>query len=216
MGILSAGPGAIRSLQPAGRAGEDRCRALRRLAPRVASLLLGVVLIFGHLDSAAQPNAAGEMEIKAAFLFNFAKFVDWPAGTLLHSDDPIWFCLWGGESFEPVLTRTVEGKNVDGHPLRVRSMHSLPEIRGCQILFVSAFRDARWPQPLQENLPGVLTVGEEENFARAGGVINFVLENDHISFEINVDASGRSGVKISSKLLSLARIVHDDPSLKRD
>jgi len=199
----------LRGSHPSLKSGQTR-RRLRLLSSLALAFALGAAS-----GAVAQAGAAGEQEIKAAFLFNFAKFVDWPPGTFNHPDDPLWYCIWGDESYGRVLMQTVKGKIVDGHPLQVRLVHAPQDVKGCHILFVTAAHDLQAAQFVHTPVAGLLTVGEEEDFARFGGIINFVLQDEHIGFEINIDASQRAGMKISSKLLSLARIVHDDPAARR-
>jgi YfiR/HmsC-like len=175
----------------------------------LGGVILGFLLAAG-LPLGSQVRSASEYELKAAFLFNFAKFVDWPTGTFADPDDPFRVCVWGSDSFAAVVEQVVRGKKVKEHPFRVETVHKPDQTKGCQILFISAIEN-RPPEQLLQGSDGlgILTVGEREDFAREGGMINFVMQQNRLGLEINPDAADRQGVKISAKLLSLARIVGD-------
>jgi hypothetical protein len=161
----------------------------------------------------AQPNPqTDEYQVKAAFLFNFAKFVKWPENTFAAPTDPMTICVMGRSVLTRALQDIVNGKLVDGRRLAVRPV-SLPvspaNLNGaCQILFISGSEQQRTPTILAAwKSGGVLTVGETEGFAGQGGVINFTVEDNKVRFEINPGAATAQRLEISSKLLSLARIV---------
>jgi YfiR/HmsC-like len=165
------------------------------------------------LEALAQSRSAGEYELKAAFLFNFAKFVEWPPGSFSGIDAPIRLCLLGADPFEGSLEQVVQDKLAGGRRLQVEHPLNASKARGCHILFVSSLEGKPDRALLHGGYgPGVLTVGETSDFTRAGGVIDFVQQQNRVAFEINLEAADRAGVKISSKLLSLARIVRDNPA----
>jgi hypothetical protein len=125
--------------------------------------------------------------------------------------------LLGADPFEGTLEQVVQGKIVGGRKLQVEHPSGASKAKGCQILFVSAMEGKPdWALLHGGYGPGVLTVGETSDFTERGGVIDFVQQQNHLAFEINVEAAERAGVKISSKLLSLARIVRDDPNAGKD
>jgi hypothetical protein len=149
-----------------------------------------------------------EYQVKAAYLFNFLKFMEWP-------DDPPgdphgkWVIGFIGDS--PIveeLTRLVEGKNVLGRDLEVKKVLAADSARGCNILFISESEKKRLPSILAD-LGGssVLTVADMDNFIGAGGMIQFVLEDARVRVAIDVGAASRAHLKVSSKLLSLAQTV---------
>jgi YfiR/HmsC-like len=149
-----------------------------------------------------------EYQVKAAFLFNFLKFVEWPEDS---AADPHgkWVIGFVGDS--PVgdeLTRLVQGKNVLGRDLQVKKFQAADSPRACNVLFISESEKKRLPSILAE-LRGssVLTVADMDNFIGAGGMIQFVVEDARVRVAIDVGATGRARLKVSSKLLSLARIV---------
>jgi hypothetical protein len=191
------------------RGGLRSTRALWHARPFVA-MFLCVFSIAGCVAS-AQPQAPTEYQIKAAFLYNFVKFVGWPAETLSNDRAPIVVGVLGKDPFGSALDDVILGKAVDGHPIQILRTNSLQDLKACQIAFISSSEAKR----LSEILTGlrgssVLTVGEADHFAQLGGVIQFTLEGNKVRFAINVDAAERARLKVSSKLLSLATVVHDE------
>lgn len=153
----------------------------------------------------AQDSQPTEYQIKAAFIFNFAKFVEWPPAAFAKTSSPLVVGVLGENPFQDTLEKTIANKTVDEHPLLFREFRSATEVTNCHILFISSSEKARLPQILKHlNSSSVLTVGEMPGFTETGGMINFVLEGTKIRFQINNDAATRAGLKISSKLLSLA------------
>jgi hypothetical protein len=151
---------------------------------------------------------AEEYRVKAAFLFNFAKFVEWPAHAFKTSTDPIAICVVGQNLFGSALNDAVSGKTVDGRTFLVRQISGDQPTTGCQILFISSSERKRFHAILAEiKTTGVLTVGEAEDFAADGGIINFRIEAGRVCLQVNVDAADQARLRISSKLLSLAQIV---------
>jgi hypothetical protein len=158
--------------------------------------------------SAQPPTQLDETQVKAAFLYNLAKFVKWPSQTFSSPRDPLTMCVLGSTGLAPVLENTIAGKEIEGRRLVVRTISDLHQIAMCQILFVSGSEEPRVPSILAGcKTRGVLTVGEREGFAAQGGVISFRVENDKVRFEINPGAASDQGLQISAKVLSLARIV---------
>lgn len=151
----------------------------------------------------AQPT---ESRVKAAFIYNFAKFIEWPAEAFADKASPIVIgVLAENNSFAADLQQTVQGKTANNRTLVIKEFRSTAEATNCHILFISA----SVKKPVSETLAGVrgtnvLTVGETERFTEKGGVINFVLEDQKVRFQINDEAAKKSGLKVSSKLLSLA------------
>ena len=149
-----------------------------------------------------------EYQVKAAYLYNFAKFVDWPAAAFASPTTPLSICILGEDPFGGGLHEVVRGKTAGGRILAVRSLSDISGARGCHVLFISA---VEWKanRPVLGRLAGsgVLTVGEAPGFTTGGGIVNFKLEGRRVRFEINVDAARQAQLQISSKLLSLAEIV---------
>ena len=147
---------------------------------------------------------ASEYEVKSAFLLNFIKFVEWPTAQA-GLDAPFAICILGYDPFGRVLDRMVDGEIGGGRRVVVqRTSRPLPET--CRVLF--AGRDEKGLRDvLARPMPGVLTVGEGDAFLKEGGMIAFILENRRVRFDINQEAARRAGLRISSKLLSVARYV---------
>jgi hypothetical protein len=185
-------------------------RKRRPLLPAVSPLILVIVacIVAGNAPSAEAPR---EYQIKAAFLHNFAKFVEWPPDPRTNARDPILLCIAGNDPFGKTLDQTILGKTANGHPFVIQRFRREKDARGCQILFTSS-SDPTYIRSLLAVLKGssVLTVGETEGFLRLGGIINFTLEKNKVRFEINVDAAERERLKISSKLLRVAKVVRDE------
>jgi hypothetical protein len=149
--------------------------------------------------------AVSEYQVKAAFLLNFGKYVEWPSASV---GDAIDICVLGRDPFGSTLDETLAGHTVDGRQVKPRRLSDVSQARGCNILFVS--RAAQAPvDAVLSRLAGapVLLVGEQNHFARQGGMINFVEVDNKVRFEINEAAAKKAGLKISSQLLKLATIV---------
>ncbi len=160
-------------------------------------------------------EALDEYQVKAAFLYNFAKFVEWPPGTFQSAADPIAICILGPDPFGGALHEAVRGKAVGGRTFRIAVISDARQAAGCQILFIHSSVRKRQPTLLRElAVPGLLTVGEWEDFAAQGGMIHLKLEEGKVRMEINAAAAERAGLRISSKLLHLARIVHHQAGLR--
>ncbi|HTQ50383.1 MAG TPA: YfiR family protein [Candidatus Acidoferrales bacterium] len=170
-------------------------------------LILLVSLLFGlAFKGSGQNSSPSEYQIKAAFLYNFAKFVEWPGQAFASPTSPIVIGVLGENVFGDNLERTIRDKTINNHPLQFKQFHSVMEATNSQILFISASEKSRLPRILN-GLRGtsVLTVSENsDEFIKAGGMINFVIEDNRVHFQINDDAAKKSGLTISSKLLSLA------------
>jgi hypothetical protein len=151
---------------------------------------------------------ARERDVKAAFVYNFLKFVEWPAGRFGEINSPIVIGLVGDDPIAGALEATVHGRAINGRPLILQRVATPEAARTAHLLFFCAAEDER----LNELLPalagsGVLTVGESEAFAQQAGIITFALQSDKLRFDINTDSAERAGLKISAQLLKLARTV---------
>lgn len=169
------------------------------------------VVICLHLAGAPgiqAQNTLPEYQVKAAYLFNFLKFVEWPADAFADSLAPIVIGIVGDDPFGEVLPQVTVGKTVQGRDLVIHRYHDGENLRGCHILFIDASERKRLPQILAA-LRGssVLTVADMDEFLDEGGMIQFLSEDNHVRFAINADATMRAKLKVSSKLLSLARTV---------
>ena len=162
-------------------------------------------LLLTLVSSRAQDPPPSEYQLKAAFLFNFAKFVEWPPVAFATSTSPIVVGILGENPFGDDLERTIRDKSINNRSFVIKEFHSPTEVTNCHVLFISASEKKRLPEILS-SLSGtnVLTVSETEDFIASGGMINFVQENNKIRFQINAVAAKKANLKISSKLLSLA------------
>jgi hypothetical protein len=149
-----------------------------------------------------------EEEVKAAYLYNFAKFIEWPAKDFANANSPLRLCVVADASFHRTLDRIVKDKLVGVRPVSTVMLQTPEQALGCHLLFISASHTRQGTGLLAEmNAAGVVTVGERKGFAEQGGIINFVVENDHVRFEVNDKAALQVGLHISSRLLSVAKVV---------
>ncbi len=178
----------------------------------VRTICLAVVLpVFYVLYSHALPKPkTSEARVEAAYIYNFAKFVEWPATKFAGPTSPMRFCVLNDFSFEADLSQIVNGKSIAGHPVEVVQVRDATESLNCHILFVNSAQQSQ-TRHLTEVLrgSGVLTVGETDTFVEEGGIINFFLDNDQVQFRISRKAAQQAGLYVSSRLLSVAKRVLD-------
>jgi hypothetical protein len=149
-----------------------------------------------------------EYALKLACLYNFTKFVEWPAGSYRDAGAPLAICVVGDDPFGPDLERDLRTRKAGSHPVEVKMLRSNDTLSSCHIVFVPATEKnqaTRIVMALKDS--STLTVGETDGFAALGGIINLTVENNKLHFEVNRLAAERAGLIISSKLLSLAKIV---------
>ncbi len=165
-------------------------------------------MILGFLATAASGQTADEYHVKAAFLFNFAKFVDWPSQAFKSAADPISICIVGKNPFGNALSQAVSGQSVQGRSFAIRQIADLQQLSACHMAFVAGSERKRLLSIFEEikNF-AVLTIGESENFTAEGGMINFRIEEGNVRLQINAQAAAQQQIRISSKLLGLAEIV---------
>lgn len=172
---------------------------------RVVAGLVVAILAAAQLPGTArgaERDSALEYRVKAAFLYNFAKFVEWPP----QDTGPIVLGVLGPDPFGAVLGQTVEQKTIHGRPVIIRRFATMPQSKECHIVFLGTSEKARFADILPKMASlGILTVGEHRGFLQAGGMINFVVEDNNVHFEINSEAVRRAGIHISSNLLKLSR-----------
>jgi hypothetical protein len=173
---------------------------------RWTMFLVGLALCF--VATATHADSATEYQVKAAFLFNFAKFVEWPVEAFPGVDAPLQICVLGQDPFGHEFEEMIADKTVTGHRIEVIHPSGVPQAKACQVLFVASSEK----QQVREILHGlreasVLSVGETPGFAKMGGIINFVLDDGRVRFEINVKAAERAHLKISARLLTVAKLI---------
>jgi hypothetical protein len=169
------------------------------------SLLSAASILAICLGSAAQTSTV-EDQVKAAFLYNFAKFVDWPPQAFAGAGDPFAFCV-AGDAFGGALEKVLYAETLNGRRLVVRRIAPADNLQGCQIIYVPSSESGRYPQVTTLGTAPILTVGETEDFINNGGMIRFVESGHRIQFQVNTEAAERASLKLSSKLLRLAEIV---------
>jgi hypothetical protein len=172
-------------------------------------MVLGaLVLAFATFATAFQEGQPSADQVKAVFLFNFAQFVSWPNEAFAGGGSPLVIGILGSDPFGSYLDETVRGETVRGRPLVIRRLQSVQDASGCQILYIS-----RSLTPALLDILGtlkgrpVLTVGDQSDFLKDGGAIQFVIERNHVRLRINPAVTEAAGLTVSSKLLHVADVV---------
>ncbi|MGD1073096.1 MAG: YfiR family protein [Bryobacteraceae bacterium] len=167
-------------------------------------LIPALILTLG-LTAAGNERPPDEYRVKAAFLFNFAKFVEWPPEAFADPNEALVVCVLGEDPFGHALDELAMGKRIEGRVLAIRRISDAHLAKGCRMLFVSSSEHKRVLSVLDSlGEPGVLTVGESDSATSEGMIISFTLENGKVRFAINVAAAEREKLRLSSRLLSLA------------
>jgi len=180
---------------------------LKRLAGAAA---LALALAAGARAAAADAPTL-EYQVKAAYVYNLAKFVDWPAQKFATPEAPLIIGVVGDDPFNGYLDQLVQNKTINGHPLEVRHFTLDADLKACHVLFVSRSRRNSLDSIFSATrAASVLTVSEIEKFARRGGDVSLLVEDESVKLEVNLRAAQAADLKISSKLLSIARVIKDD------
>lgn len=181
------------------------CGRLRRALLVLPAITL---IAFAGALRGAQDNPS-EYQLKAAFVYNFAKFVDWPPDAFPEPRSAFSICILGADPFGRAIDDALRDKTIADHPVVIRRVKEAADARHCQILFVSGSERSQLREILG-SLRGasVLVVGDVDGFAASGGAIELTLQDNHVRFAINPGAADAAGLRISSKLLALATIVH--------
>jgi hypothetical protein len=174
---------------------------------------LCVAFFFAGLTaSLAQDSVSKEYQIKAAYLYNFAKFVEWPADCFTNAQSPLVIGVFGQNPFGDELKTIAKDHKINGRDIVIKPVVTTAEAAGVHLMFLGATEDDHVAGMLAAlKNSSVLTVGESEKFTAAGGMINFVREADKVRFEINASAAEQRGLKISAQLLKLAKAIHKEP-----
>ncbi|MDQ2776427.1 MAG: YfiR family protein [Acidobacteriota bacterium] len=171
----------------------------------MAMRFLVIALLATSTGLRAMPETLTEAKVKDAFVYNFAKFVDWPPNSFESPGDPFTICTAGKNPLSGTLDEIVKGKAVDGHPVATKHLAAGDVANGCQILFISPSENGRLSSVFDSiHGTGVLTVGDAAGFSKQGGMIAFVVQDNRVRFLINLPAAEKAGLKISSRLLTLA------------
>jgi len=169
--------------------------------------LLIFILLFPAVGL-ARAQESKEYQLKAAFLFNFVQFVKWPPDSFSNAGAPFCIGILGDDPFGSALEETIRGEAIDNHPLTVVRAQRIEDLKDCQVIFVCRSEEGHVSEILSQlDSRPILTVSEVESFARDGGDIDFYLSDGKVRFEINPGSAQRCGLKISSQLLSLGKIV---------
>jgi hypothetical protein len=171
---------------------------------RIRFIILFLLLIFPSL---AQNPTNSEAKIKAVFLYNFTRFVGWPAGSFQHETSPFVIGIIGGDPFGAYIEQAIRGEKVNSHPMELRRYNSIDEIANCHILFIN-LQDGGMIKDVIAHVSGksILTVSDANNFAGWGGIIRFYSEESKVKIEINTTSAKAAQLSISSKLLSVSQI----------
>lgn len=175
--------------------------------PAIVALGIGLLLL-ANGKVPAQSFQSRELNIKAAFLFNFTQFVEWPSTAFQHSASPLVIGILGEDPFGSVIDETVSGEKLNGHPIIIERYQTIKDLKQCHILYMSE-EDGSKIKEVIAAMPNhhALTVGSHFNFTKSGGIIRFLTLNNKIKLQINLAAAKEAKINISSKLLRLADIV---------
>ena len=182
----------------------------RDINPNITSTprILWVTLLCLLFSVHSPAQSSREYAIKAAFLYNFTQFIEWPATTFATSDAPFVIGVLGEDPFHSSLDEAVAGEKVNDHPIVIQRYQNAKDIKSCHILFISRKESGKLREILA-SLPAknILTVSDIPDFASAGGIIRFMTVENKIKLQINLPASKMADLNISSKLLQVADIV---------
>jgi hypothetical protein len=173
----------------------------RRLLPWIAALAAAAAGAQGR----AAPTAS-EVQVKAAFIFHFTQFIDWPSETLGAPGTPFVIGVFDDGPIEEALSAIVRGEQLSGHPLSIRHLRRPGDAVGCQIVYVSSGGEHLF-RPARLRGDPVLTVGETDDFLESGGMIEFFTDHNHVKLRINLSAARGASLQISSKLLRVAQVL---------
>jgi hypothetical protein len=172
-------------------------------------LAFAASVLFCAMAAAQSDDQPGEYDVKAAFLFNFTKFVEWPENSFDDARTPIVIGIIGDDPFGDSLVEIIAGQKAQGRNIVIREQHFGEDLRHCHILFISTSERRRSAQILASvHDASVLTVSDIDGFAEAGGAIQFVLQENRVRFVVNLDAAKNSKLRVSAKLLALARVIN--------
>jgi YfiR/HmsC-like len=152
-----------------------------------------------------------QYDVEAVYLYQFGKFVQWPAAT--STADPFYICVMGRDPFAQRLDNTIAGEAIGNAPLKADRIDTIDDAKRCRILFISSSEDARLEEILNRiGKAPVLTVSDAPDFVARGGMIQFVIEDDRVRFEINVGTAKQAGLTMSSQLLKVAAAIRGAPA----
>jgi len=184
----------------------------RRGALACAGLVTAVAIVAGGTAGVAPAAEPDSREVKADMLYNIAKFIKWPEQSYAHTDGQLVFTILGDDALAEALAANLSTKTINGHPVFVRVVRRVQDATGSQILYIASSEANRLGEVLKavEGSPA-LTVADSSGFVALGGMVDFSDAHERIRFEINQARAERAGLKISAKLLALARVVDASP-----
>lgn len=180
-------------------------RKFAKLRNQVPAILFCLGLFLCVAAPPAHAEQSLEYQVKAAFLLNFTKFIEWPPDESAGPDSSFEICILGDDPFGTALDQMVEGETLRGRRMTVQRVRRPPP-PSCRVLFIGKM-EKDLASLMTDLAPGVLTVGDGPGFLRDGGMIAFLLDNNRVRFDINQSVAARAGLNISSKLLKVARSV---------
>jgi len=188
-----------------------RLATVARMACMVASVVATVA--WGSTVNAADADTPMDYQVKAAFLVNFPKFVDWKPGTFADTNSPITVGIYGDDNIAGEFERMIEGgRAVEGRPIVLERITSEQQITNCQVLFIARSERHRTRAVIEKTKgSSVLTVGETEDFLEEGGIINMVPRDRKIRLQVNLGTARDSHLNISARLLKVADVVKGKP-----
>jgi hypothetical protein len=177
---------------------------IKEIICQLAKLMFATVLASSW--SNAHVFAQSEYQVKAAYLYNFLKYIEWPPEAFESESAPFVVGLMGNNSFNEAIEQAIKGKSIKGRQLEIKRLKWGQSLRICHILYISSYEQRHLPQILQ-SIKGasILTIGEMDQFTELGGIINLMMEENRVLFEINLSVAEQSQIKISSRLLALAK-----------
>ena len=176
---------------------------------KTCTILLAIGIITFLIQGSAQAQSEWELKLKAAFLFNIAKFVEWPAKAFPSDGPPFKLCIFGKDPFSSLIDDAFEGRSVKGRSIRVERPGSIQGSKGCHLFFISTSEGSKVSRMLERlHSNNALTVSEIDGFARSGGIIEFYKKENNLKIEVNQKVAKQASLKVSSKLLRIGKVVN--------
>jgi len=176
------------------------------------SVVLVMLFFVSPSNLPAQQSKASEFEVKAAYLYNFGRFVQWSPATAASKGNSFPICVFGQDPFGAVLDTTLSGESIDGKAVVAKRVSKAQDALDCRVLYISSSEDSRLKEILVGlDKAGVLTVSDIPQFSQRGGMIQFVVVANKIRFEVNLTSAQEAGLTLSSDLLKVAVAVRKSP-----
>ena len=174
-------------------------------------LVAGMLWVFWATPASAQVAKVREFSLKAAYLFNFTQFIEWPSSSFASAHAPIVVAVLGEDPFGADLEQALRGKTVGGRSFQIRRSRRVEDLVGGQVVYVCASEARRVPEILTRlQNTSALTVSDVDRFAERGGVISLYMDGNKVRFKVNLDAANRAGLKFSAQLLKLGKVIREN------